>query len=92
MKDILEQLRHVDGIPSFLRSMETDRIALAQCIANAADEIERLRNEVKELKGALNEIRNMSQETCLTFEDFQFRVVEIANRNLKHENDHRRAA
>ena len=65
MKDILEQLRHVDGIPSFLRSMETDRIALAQCIANAADEIERLRNEVKELKKPLKEMSDSAKRRDL---------------------------
>jgi len=71
VKDILEQLRHDDGIPSFLRSMETDRIALVQCIANAADEIERLRNEVKELRGALS---NIEKEPGPIFENFQFRT------------------
>ena len=65
VKDILEQLRHVDGIPSFLRSMETDRIALAQCIANAADEIERLRNEVKELKKPLKEMSDSAKRRDL---------------------------
>jgi hypothetical protein len=58
MKNILEQLRHVDGTPSFLRSMETDRIALVRDIAKAADEIERLRKENRKLL-----IRNMHLET-----------------------------
>lgn len=50
VKDILEQLRHVDGTPSFLRSMETDRLALVRDIANAADEIDKLRKENRKLK------------------------------------------
>lgn len=49
-KDILEQLRHVDGIPAILLQMENYIGGLHQHIARAADEIEKLRNEIKTLK------------------------------------------
>jgi cell shape-determining protein MreC len=55
MNDILETLRYQDLAPKALHTIEQCREKLADAIWYAANEIERLRNENKELKDKLKQ-------------------------------------
>lgn len=57
MKNILNILRHHNGASRLLREIEYNKITLASIIANAADEIEKLRAENKQLKKELRKKR-----------------------------------
>jgi len=48
--DILKHLQHIDGIPTCMRNIEVYFESVKQAICRAADEIERLRKENKELR------------------------------------------
>jgi regulator of replication initiation timing len=65
--DILEVLRHHDKLSQSIRIIENELETLRQNIPRAADEIERLREENKELKKQLKK-----------FDDFQNAVIETA--------------
>lgn len=51
-EDILEQLKFQDATPAMLNMLRCCEIHLEQVLARAADEIEKLRKENKELKKA----------------------------------------
>lgn len=57
MKNILNILRYHNGASRLLREIESNKITLASIIANAADEIEKLRAENKQLKKELRKKR-----------------------------------
>jgi len=51
--DILKQLRFEDGAPSRVIAIEENVTSLKQTMALAADEIERLRAEILELRAVI---------------------------------------
>jgi hypothetical protein len=52
-EDILKRLRFQDGVPLRVLTIEEHLTSLKQTMANAADEIERLRAEILVLRGVL---------------------------------------
>ena len=59
--DIYKILRHHNKAPKILREMEDTKITLGQILANAADEIENLRGQIKELKKRLKKHEQFSK-------------------------------
>jgi hypothetical protein len=57
-KDILKQLRFVTATPCLLRQLEKTVIHMWQKTSGAADEIDRLRKEVKAQKRELKKLRD----------------------------------
>lgn len=77
--DVLNQLRHADGVAARLLLMDDGLISIKQTLASAADEIERLRKDKKDLRRRYKdlEVKYNDLKASNGIEEYKYESVDV---------------